>query len=117
MADSRYSIELSKDEETIAQLLTRDAWVYFANLISTRDLFHVKEVPLTPRRGMLHITTDQEVVHYYLCFADAYVEETRELGWDSDRYATASTGLIRKLEAASGLVRGESTDRVGESGG
>ena len=77
--------------------------------LSTRDLFHVKEIPLAPRRGVLNITTDPEVIHYYLCFADAYSEEARKHGWDSVRYTTASEGLIAKLEAASGLVRGYST--------
>ena len=110
MTASFYTIELSKDEEMIAQLLTRDAWNYFAGLISTRDLFHVKEIPLTPRRGVLTITTDPEVIHYYLCFADAYVEETLKLGWERERYAMASERFIAKLEHASGLIRGHITD-------
>ena len=109
MTVSFYNIDLSKDEEIIAQLLTRDAWNYFAGFISKCDLFHVKEIPLTPRRGVLNITNDPEVLHYYLCFADAYVEETLKLGWERERYATASEKFIAKLEHASGLIRGHIT--------
>ena len=100
------TVQLSSDEQVLAGLLTRDAWTYFSSLIGTESITHVKEIPLTPRRGVLEITSDPEVVHYYLCFADAYSDELAESGWDKDRCNSASESFIGKLESASGITRG-----------
>jgi len=78
--ESKYQIRLEKDEEKIAQLLTRDAWGYFSSLISNRELFHVKQIPMMPRQGELVLPTDEELVQYYLDYASAYTEELALLG-------------------------------------
>lgn len=100
------TIELTMDEQVLAGLLTRDAWAYFSGMIGTQSLTHVKEIPMTPRRGVMQITSDPDVVHYYLCFADAYSEELGECGWAPERFESASDSLISKLERVSGLTRG-----------
>jgi hypothetical protein len=105
MAMARYLILLNKDEEIVAQLLTRDAWTFFNNTGFTRELSLVKEIPLIPRRGTFAITTDEELIQYYLDNAQTYDEELRELGWDSARIDNASEGFARKLEDISGQLR------------
>lgn len=100
------TIELTTDEQVLAGLLTRDAWAYFSGMIGTQSLTHVKEIPMTPRRGVMQITSDPDVVHYYLCFADAYTEELSKGGWAPERCETTSFSLISKLEKVSGLTRG-----------
>jgi hypothetical protein len=107
MKHESLTIELTTDEQVLAGLLTRDAWTYFSSMIGTQNLSHVKDIPLTPRRGTLEITSDPDVLHYYLCFADAYSDELVKGGWDAHRCAAASSSLITKLESVSGLTRGE----------
>ena len=106
MLDNKYHITLEKDEEKIAQLLTRDAWGYFSSLISNRELFHVKDIPMMPRRGTLSIAADEELIQYYLDYAAAYSEELSLYGWDSKRIDLAADGFASKLESISGQLRG-----------
>ena len=104
--NAKYSIELSKDEEKVAQLLTRDAWVYFTKLISQREIFHVKDVPMMPRRGLFTIACDEELLHYYLNFSTAYTDELTLLGWSKQQISAAVESFVIKLENATGLKRG-----------
>ncbi len=113
---SYYSLNLSPDEEKIAQLLTRDAWGYFSALISSRELFHVKDIPLMPRRGSFSLSADGELIQYYLDFANAYGEELSLLGWDDKRVQAAAASFASKLEDISGQVRGHAQRLNGTSG-
>jgi hypothetical protein len=108
MGNANYIIDLLPDEEKIAQILTRDAWGYFGSMIASRELFHVKDIPMMPRRGCLTITPDEELIQYYLDYAAAYSEELSLLGWDAQRACAAADGLATKLEDVSGQVRGKS---------
>lgn len=108
MGNTKYLISLSPDEEKIAQILTRDAWGYFGSMIASRDLFHVKDIPMMPRRGCLSLTPDEELIQYYLDYAGAYSEELSLLGWDAQRVCAAADGFATKLEDVSGQVRGRS---------
>jgi hypothetical protein len=108
MGNTKYLISLAPDEEKIAQLLTRDAWGYFGSLIASRDLFHVKDIPMMPRRGCLSIAPDEELIQYYIDFATAYSEELSLLGWDAQRAYAAADTFATKLEDVSGQVRGRS---------
>jgi hypothetical protein len=108
MGNPKYLIALTQDEEKIAQLLTRDAWGYFSSLISHRELFHVKDIPMMPRKGTLAIAPDEELIQYYLDFAGAYNEELALYGWDAARAVDAANGFTTKLEEMSGQVRGKS---------
>jgi hypothetical protein len=108
MGNTSYIIALLPDEEKIAQILTRDAWGYFGSMIASRELFHVKDIPMMPRRGCLTITPDEELIQYYLDYAGAYSEELSLLGWDAQRACAAADGLATKLEDVSGQVRGKS---------
>jgi hypothetical protein len=105
MAMAKYLISLTKDEEILAQLLTRGAWNFFNSSGATRELSLVKEIPLIPRRGTFTITTDEELIQYYLDYAQTYDKELRELGWDSCRIHNAGEGFARKLEDISGQLR------------
>ena len=108
MALAKYLLSLTNDEETIASLLTRDAWAFFNNSVSPRELSLVKEIPLIPRRGTFSITPDEELIQYYLDFAHVYDDELRLLGWEPLCIAHASAGFVRKLEDISGQLRGVS---------
>ena len=114
MGNPKYLIELLPDEEKIAQLLTRDAWGYFGSLIAARDLFHVKDIPMMPRRGCLTISPDEELIQYYLDFAGAYYEELGLGGWDAGRVSLAADSFAKKLEDVSGQLRGRSQRLAGE---
>lgn len=116
MSSSRYSLTLSSDEEKIAQLLTRDAWGYFSSLISSRELLHVKDIPLMPRRGSFSLSPDEELIQYYLDFADAYVQELALFGWDEERTSSAADSFASKLEEISGQLRGRAQRLNGTSG-
>lgn len=117
MGNTKYQLVLLPDEEKIAQLLTRDAWGYFGSMIASRDLFHVKDIPMMPRRGCLSITPDEELIQYYLDYAGAYSEELSLLGWDAQRAYTAAVGFTAKLEEISGQVRGKTRQLVGQQAG
>jgi hypothetical protein len=108
MALAKYLISLSKDEEVIAGFLSRDAWVFFNNSASSRELALAKEIPLIPRRGTFSIAPDEELIQYYLDHAHVHDEELHLLGWEPLRIAQASAGFVRKLEDISGQVRGAS---------
>lgn len=106
MSAQRYELTLSPDEEKIAQLLTRDAWGYFSSLIASRELFHVKDIPLIPRRGRFSLPPDEELIQYYLDFAGAYLEELAVYGWDTPRVNAATASFVEKLAEVSGQVCG-----------
>ena len=108
MGNAKYLLSLLPDEEKIAQLLTRDAWGYFGSMISNRELFHVKDIPMMPRRGTFSIAPDEELIQYYLDYAGAYSEELTLLGWDAGRVAAAAHTFALKLEDVSGQLRGRS---------
>ena len=112
MSGAKYLITLEPDEEKIAQLLTRDAWGYFGSMIASRDLFHVKDIPMLPRRGLFSIAPDEELIQYYLDYASAYGEELALLGWDVARVARSADSFAAKLEDISGQVRGASALRA-----
>jgi hypothetical protein len=113
MTSTRYELILTPDESKIAQLLTRDAWGYFSSLISSRELFHVKDIPLMPRRGTFSLPPDEELIQYYLDFAGAYAEELALYGWDERRAMGAANSFVEKLESVSGQVQGAMTARNG----
>jgi hypothetical protein len=106
MSTARYTLTLTPDEEKIAQLLTRDAWGYFSSLISSRDLFHVKDIPMMPRRGVFSLAPDEELIQYYLDFAGAYTEELALYGWHAERVSEAASTFVAMLEEVSGQVHG-----------
>lgn len=108
-----YCLQLTREEERVAQLLTRDAWVYFSNLISQREIFHVKEIPMMPRQGFFEIANDAEMIQYYLDYADSYIEELATLGWQECDAKEAADNFCRKLESITGLSRGMTLDRIG----
>jgi hypothetical protein len=108
-----YCLQLSREEERVAQLLTRDAWVYFSNLISQREIFHIKEIPMMPRQGFFEIANDAEIIQYYLDYADSYVSELTLAGWEESQAKNAAEQFSAKLENITGLRRGMSLDKVG----
>ena len=112
MGNEKYSLSLNGDEEKVAQLLTRDAWNYFGSMISTRELFHVKDIPMMPRRGSFQLSPDEELVQYYLDYAGAYGQELGLYGWDEARVAEAADTFAAKLENISGQLRGRSREAI-----
>ena len=102
MTTNTFIISLDRDEERLAQLLTRDAWNYFSSLISQRELFHVKDIPMMPRRGSFELPDDQEIIQYYLEFTSAYTDELKLLGWEESVIHAAELSLKKKIEAATG---------------
>lgn len=111
-----FTIILTKDEEKIAQLLTRDAWIYFSNMISNREIFHVKDIPMMPRQGTFSIAIDEELIQYYLNFAGAYAQELQVLGWETTRSTAAADAFCKKLEDVSGQIRGARESLAGFAG-
>lgn len=111
-----FTVILTKDEEKIAQLLTRDAWVYFSNMISNREIFHVKDIPMMPRNGNFNISVDEELIQYYLNFAGAYSKELQTLGWEDSRSRSAAEAFCAKLEDVSGQIRGSRESLAGFGG-
>lgn len=105
MALAKYLISLTTDEEKVAQLLTRDAWTFFTNMISAREVFRVKDIPFMPRQGTFSIAADEDLIQYYLDYAGAYTQELSFLGWSHSRIAAASQGFAAKLEDISGQIR------------
>ena len=113
MNTKSFTISLSPNEEKIAQLLTRDAWVYFSSMISQRDLFHVKEIPMMPRRGVMEIENDAELIQYYVDHAHGYSDELALLGWDSEECLWAADSFVAKMEAETGILRGTEMVKFG----
>lgn len=109
-----YSFTLGSDEEKIAQLLTRDAWLYFSEQISARESFHVKEIPMMPRRGSFELANDAELIQYYVDHADKYGDELRLHGWEAPRAEAAAENFATLIEEATGIKRGADLGRVGE---
>lgn len=112
MSGAKYLITLEPDEETIAQLLTRDALGYFSSMLTGRDLAHLEFIPMIPRRGLFSIVPDQDLIQYYLDYASAYIEELGQNGWDPARAARSADSFVTKLEGISGQVRGASELRA-----
>ena len=101
-----YTIFLTKDEEKVAQLLTRDAWVYFSNLISQRNLFHIKDIPMMPRRGCFELPNDAEMIQYYLDSGHNYYDELKRFGWETEYVEQVVEALANKVEEVTGVRRG-----------
>lgn len=111
-----YPIDLTAAEQKLAQLLTRDAWLYFSNLITQRENFHVPEIPMMPRTGMLMLPNDLEVAQYYIDSIDHYHDELLNLGWRQvDFDAVAGTFRI-KIESATGIAKGMLDSRLATAG-
>jgi hypothetical protein len=113
MNKKSFTLSLSPNEEKVAQLLTRDAWVYFSSMISQRDLFHVKEIPMMPRRGVMEIDNDAELIQYYVDHAHGYSEELALLGWDAEESLWAADSFVAKMEAETGILRGTQLVKFG----
>ncbi len=107
-----YCLQLSKEEERIAQLLTRDAWLHFSNLISQREIFHIKEIPMMPRQGFFEIANDAEMIQYYLDGADSYIHELTLAGWTEEQAKAAAEQFCVKMESITGLRRGTPLDKL-----
>jgi hypothetical protein len=82
-------------------------------MISQREVFHVKEIPMMPRRGSFEIANDAEMIQYYLDYADSYINELTLVGWTEEQAKSAAEDFCAKLEDVSGLRRGMSLDKVG----
>ena len=108
-------INLTPDEEKIAQCLTRDAWIYFNNMISHREMFHVKEIPMMPRGGVLELTDDAEIAQYYADFAGSYSEELAIRGWNPEREVEAVKSFVAKIEAAFPVKQGVAASKLAGS--
>jgi hypothetical protein len=108
MSTKTFSLSLDRSEERLAQLLTRDAWNYFSSLISQRELFHVKDIPMMPRRGCFEIPDDPDIIQYYLEFTSSYTEELLLLGWTKEEISSAEDSFVKKIEDATGYQRNES---------
>jgi hypothetical protein len=111
MPIAKYLISLTKDEEIVAQLLRRDAWTFFNDPGMLRELSLLKQIPLIPRRGTFAITADEDLIQYFLDYAQGYEEELSGLGWESARIERAGDGFARKLEDISGQLRASSLAR------
>jgi hypothetical protein len=107
-----YSFTLDKDEEKLAQLLTRDAWMFFSQQISDRESFHLKEIPMMPRRGSFELTNDAELIQYYIDKAYSYSEELTVLGWDAERISGAAQSFVALLEGTTGIRRGTQMENL-----
>lgn len=115
MTAPRYNITLTPDEEKVAQLLTRDAWGYFSSLITSRDIFHIKDIPMMPRQGTFSLAADDELIQYYLDFAGAYAQELALYGWEAARVAAAAQSFVTKLEEATGQLPAAGRSKNGVS--
>lgn len=111
MSTTTFSLSLDRNEERLAQLLTRDAWNYFSSLISQRELFHVKDIPMMPRRGCFELPDDQEIIQYYLEFASAYSDELTLLGWEAEAIQGAAASFVKKVEEATGYQRSQQPEK------
>ena len=107
-----YLISLNPSEEKLAQLLTRDAWTYFNELISKRNLFRVIDVPMMPRGGSLELPDDLEVAQYYADFAERYTEQLMALNIEA--IATIES-FIAKIEQTTGVIRGMTDNELAYS--
>jgi hypothetical protein len=101
-----YRILLTPQEARLAQLLTRDAWLYFSNLISQREIFHVKDIPMMPRGGMLDLPEDLEIAQYYADEGSNYIEQLSLYGLTEEEALQTIESLAGKVEAATGIRRG-----------
>jgi hypothetical protein len=82
-------------------------------MISQRDLFHVKEIPMMPRRGMMEIENDAELIQYYVDHAHGYSDELTLLGWDAEEALWAADSFVAKMEAQTGILRGTEMVKFG----
>lgn len=101
-----HKVHLPPEEEKLAQLLTRDAWLHFSSLITQRDLFHVKEIPMMPREGVIEFADDLEIIQYYADFAENYLDELVLRGIPEERSQLVIDSFIERLETATGIRRG-----------
>ncbi|MEY4668529.1 MAG: hypothetical protein RL518_1228 [Pseudomonadota bacterium] len=96
---------LEPDEEKIAQLLTRDAWSYFASPTELPNRAPVRAIPGMPRAGRFELPDDPLIATYYLTFAGTYLDELRAMGWNRARYHDVCESFLAKIESATGLRR------------
>lgn len=101
-----YTLHLDPAEERLAQLLTRDAWTYFSNLISKREIFHIKDVPMMPRGGILELPDDLEIAQYYADMAATYVPQLEMYGISAEEGQAACQTFVAKIEVKTGIRRG-----------
>jgi len=101
-----YLISLNQNEERLAQLLTRDAWTYFSELISKRQMFHVKDIPMMPRGGSLELPDDAEIAQYYVDFAHSYAEQLEIHEISTEVITETLESFVDKVERATGVRRG-----------
>ena len=100
-----YILHLDHDEENIAQLLTRDAWIRFKAGGALKGADHRGEIPPMPRSGTFEVPRNPEIVRYFLAASDTYYPELAAMGWRPPRFLRAKEGFLRKLEGASGVKR------------
>jgi hypothetical protein len=101
-----YEIHLTAIEERLGQIVTRDAWAYFNNLIATRDVFQVKEIPMMPRGGVLILPNDLEIAQYYVDHAPVAAAQLMVYGYQDSDAEVAAVTFIEKLCAATGVHPG-----------
>jgi len=98
-------IALDPDEVKIAQLLTRDAWSYFASPTELANRAPVRTIPGMPRNGSFTLPKDPQIISYYLAFADTYMHELSSMGWAPRRFHDVCDSFLGKMERATGLHR------------
>jgi hypothetical protein len=101
-----YEIHLTPIEERLGQILTRNAWTYFNDLISTREVFQVKEIPMMPRGGVLLLPQDLEIAQYYVDEAPAAAAQLTIYGYQDDEAEAAAVTFTEKVCAATGIHPG-----------
>jgi hypothetical protein len=100
-----YILHLDHDEENIAQLLTRDAWVHFRRSGRRTNKDKLSEIPPMPHSGVFEVPKDPEIVSHFLSASDTYFDELAAMGWNAPRFVRAKEGFTKKLERASGARR------------
>lgn len=100
-----YILHLDRDEENIAQLLTRDAWTRFRSQGRAKREDHRREIPPMPHSGVFEVPRSIEIVRYFLSASDTYYDELAAMGWEVPRFLRAKEGFLRKLERVSGVKR------------
>ena len=106
-SSSKYetALALDPDEVKIAQLLTRDAWSYFASPTELANRAPVRTIPGMPRNGTFTLPKDPQIISYYLAFADTYMHELSSMGWAPRRFHDVCDSFLGKVECATGLHR------------
>jgi hypothetical protein len=93
-------IAVDRDEEKIAQLLTRDAWRTLNARHVEQSPFSTAKIPRMPIGGYFEFIADSELLRYYLDQAEAYQAEMTGMGWGPKRYQAACRAFKKKVSAA-----------------